>query len=810
MSGEHDRWANLLPEILRSIRERLSWKDYFSFRLTCRDWNFSTELDHGIYKKVKYPFLLHYPKVAKSTDDHSSPSVASSCCRAYSPAYGKTYYMRAPNEVSDACISCAAYGWLLFSGEFRIFFYRPSTGDIIQLPYYGPNLRGSFNRMSFSAPPTSPDCVVVGQVDLISEKETLILFIRRGQSCWNHDLGHVPNRMRLKNRRPRKLTTGDVRKMRVKSSVCSWSAANKFRRCVGDFFWPHYNSSPLFHRGAFYCLAQDGRLGVLNPKAKSKDKIWRVLDTSAADVFRDAKENEAYLVHCKGELLAVVVGPMGRFVRIVKFYEPTRAWRIVHDLENHVVLLSPAGCVAMECDEAAGLRRNTVHLPRFSGRNHHHVFYSLSTRRFHCFNEEDRTLDNLYDTKLPLVHAWMTPTFPFPCPRRKWDWSLKLKGRRRAMAKNIAGPKHRMIHPHYLVRNLSFTQPPPSHDDDEQYSIPLQRPKQSEAAPMARPCLVLRSGEGEARLIDLSSGKGGQLMEQLALRIGSKKVYSSGHGHLLVLIDNKARSCSLLYPSSMVEIPLPTWETPFSSYDDDGEEDLAVHVPRGESKLVVMVFGRMDDEQAGEDGVNKGKDVAMVWRDGDEKWTLHTRPSKLRVDAIHGGTVAHQGKIYGYVYDPWGKDDLAVVELRTGGYGIESTGATAPQFFSPGFCGDWRRLVESCGELLHIATYYAGDGLGKGCSGGTFIDAKVFKMDFSVMEWRVVEDVGDRAFLLGEWGCYACCASKSGLRRNSFYFTESNINLCVYDYGNRTISSSLLGPDVDDSWVACGFVMLYD
>ncbi|CAL1413463.1 unnamed protein product [Linum trigynum] len=115
--------------------------------------------------------------------------------------------------------------------------------------------------MSFSAPPTSPDCVVIGQVDINSEKRTRIVFIQRGQSSWNHDR-NVHNVARLKSYRPKKLRAGNVKKIKVKSEVVRMDLTRSQRKA--NFFWPHYNSSPLFHRGAFYCLSQDGRLGVFN------------------------------------------------------------------------------------------------------------------------------------------------------------------------------------------------------------------------------------------------------------------------------------------------------------------------------------------------------------------------------------------------------------------------------------------------------------------------------------------------------------------------------------------------------------------
>ncbi|CAL1413460.1 unnamed protein product [Linum trigynum] len=149
----------------------------------------------------------------------------------------------------------------------------------------------------------------------------------------------------------------------------------------------------------------------------------------------------------------------------------------------------------------------------------------------------------------------------------------------------------------------------------------------------------------------------------------------------------------------MDETLLPTWETSFTWWS------VVVHVPPGKSKLALMVFGRIDDE----DGQvkSKGKDVAMVWRDGDEKWTVHTSPSELvGVDALRCELqlVVHPGKIYGY--KGYAELDLAVVELvMAGEFVVENIGVKHPQFCSPGCVGFDGELVESCGELLYIVRY---------------------------------------------------------------------------------------------------------
>ncbi|CAN0870195.1 hypothetical protein LINGRAHAP2_LOCUS9460, partial [Linum grandiflorum] len=104
-----------------------------------------------------------------------------------SSTYNKLFISSAPEQdLCNAQLHCFNHGWLLISVVDRYFFLDPTSQKIIYLP----NLDGdstydvySFNRMSFSAPPTSPNCVVFGLVDMF-ENHVCISFIRRGDDSW--------------------------------------------------------------------------------------------------------------------------------------------------------------------------------------------------------------------------------------------------------------------------------------------------------------------------------------------------------------------------------------------------------------------------------------------------------------------------------------------------------------------------------------------------------------------------------------------------------------------------------------------------
>ncbi|CAI0383493.1 unnamed protein product [Linum tenue] len=266
MSDDSRCWADLDQEILNLIRQRLLGDDYSNFRATCRSWNFRAVYDPAVYENLKYPFLLRFTKGGEEDDNNYSYS----SCNAYSLAYDKSYYISAPPDLLDAKIMCSNHGWLLVAKGPRVFFYHPSIQHVIRLPNIKSH-QAQFSFASFSAPPTSLDCMVLGVVDSKSRTKRDSL-----SSVEDNVLG----------------------------------SSTRFR----------------MQPGAFYCLAQDGRLGVFDPtkeKKGNKKKMWRLLPhtTKKPRVFMDddPRKDQAYLLECNGELISIVVAPMGEFVRIIRF-----------------------------------------------------------------------------------------------------------------------------------------------------------------------------------------------------------------------------------------------------------------------------------------------------------------------------------------------------------------------------------------------------------------------------------------------------------------------------------------------------------
>ncbi|CAN0902279.1 Probable beta-1,3-galactosyltransferase 3 [Linum grandiflorum] len=295
---ERRPWSDLFPELLCSILSNLHGKDVPVFRAVCRNWSSIAEpltkhITDPLSEIVKHPFLLR-----PSTYEF------------YSPAYTKTYYYQP--GLPGARILSSNYGWLLMSlGKTNLFFFNPSTGDSINLPPHNDSRRFRlYNLMSFSAPPTSPDCVVFGLVDAPPYCYVHYTFIRRGDRAWHSSSKR--SRTGLDIERYRLVARHYISSSRKQVMVHQGNRC-KFRRfpCKVKFKWSNYQSAPVFHNGAFYCLGQRGgggrgRLGIFDPTKN----MWKILDVeSCRSHFSTNPRNPSFLMESsRGELISIYVG----------------------------------------------------------------------------------------------------------------------------------------------------------------------------------------------------------------------------------------------------------------------------------------------------------------------------------------------------------------------------------------------------------------------------------------------------------------------------------------------------------------------
>nr|XP_043617996.1 F-box protein At4g00893-like [Erigeron canadensis] len=139
-------------DVLQMIMKFCVGVEYMNFRATCKrchpaaplvQWRSKTELQN--YSLVS-PWLMVIDKnrgIITFTD----------------PLLGNNYFMKNLQVSIYDDSYCSRFGWLLFkTSEYCLAFFNPFTNDRLELP----EADYQFRHVSFSAPPTSTDCMVVG------------------------------------------------------------------------------------------------------------------------------------------------------------------------------------------------------------------------------------------------------------------------------------------------------------------------------------------------------------------------------------------------------------------------------------------------------------------------------------------------------------------------------------------------------------------------------------------------------------------------------------------------------------------------
>ncbi|CAN1131501.1 F-box/kelch-repeat protein At1g57790 [Linum perenne] len=658
----------------------------------------------------------------------------------------------------------------------RFFFLNPSTGNIIDLPHLPEFVAFHYTRMGFSAPPTSPGCVVFGLMDMF-DSSVYISYLRRGDSTWSHSEhpNGLPNKMMrkfiLKRFVPRNNSKSSIVSRKLKGNRCKIP----FIRCGAKFKWC-CSSSPVLHNGAFYCLSKYGVLGVYNP-----DKCdWRLINNTKHKAFLADKFDEPYLMEsCNGELISVVVGARGESIRVLKFDENLNMWQNVSSLEDQVIFLSRSSCMVMHCDElqVKGLQ-NTIHFSRLHGNCN--IFYSLSTKKYHTFDGSYASED-LWDTKLLLNCTWLMPDFnSFSAKELDWSSSYEL-----TMFEEAVSTGH-MRHPNEFIRDLTILQPTDSSNCKILYA---ERKRSSSAteqeAQLGRPWIMLHHEEGEVvcTLIDIFRGFSNHPVHHLEARLRGKKTYASGYGQLLMM-DMSSGDCILLDTSSSSSTAirsLPILETSNFNYKCS-----SIYLSPQESRLSVIICGVMKNR-------NEYGDREMVTlrcQVGDDCWAVLEGGSKVRSIAVC------KDKIYAIKVMPSRFDFSVLVELEVS-LVWESKASEIIDDYLQAPRGSAKRktyLVESCGELLLFHVAFAGYKQDI----KVISKIQVFKVDRRRMRMKELKNLGDRAFFITNADhCFGCCASEAGLMKNNIYFTCSrDEHIYKYDYGDDSISTCLYCPEI--------------
>ncbi|PWA82111.1 hypothetical protein CTI12_AA181340 [Artemisia annua] len=349
VDDDESHLLNLPPHVLEMlIMEFGAGVDYLKFRATCKRCHLAAPLipwNNGKASKIMQKYSVPSPWLIVF-DKHKGIITLTD------PAFGDKYFIRTPQElICDFQIKCSRFGWLLiFKPGGSLMFFNPFTSDIIELPEL-PELPDT-DIICFSAPPTSPNCMVVG----------ITLQIIQCYACI-HTVGGEP----------------------------SWR-----RFVLGIWDDKFFNSGTLYGRD-LYALREDG------------GDVFREMGTEAPSRERLAKAPtscckslpQCFLLKCDQHLLRVIVGKFGESVEV---FESTssKKWVKIDTLGKHAMFICGASSVCL--DAKTPQLANKIYFPSSPI-----MYYSLETCRFHTLNNED-SFGDFFGTKHHLSpHGWIEP-----------------------------------------------------------------------------------------------------------------------------------------------------------------------------------------------------------------------------------------------------------------------------------------------------------------------------------------------------------------------------------------------------------------
>ncbi|GJS25033.1 hypothetical protein Tco_0453665 [Tanacetum coccineum] len=287
------------------------------------------------------------------------------------PMFGDKYFIKTPQElelIGELKIHCSRYGWLLMRNSFGpLFFFNPFTSDNRKLPQ-----DAYLESFDFSAPPTSPNCIVVG-FTLVNGCHVHIHFVGR-ESSWQQFV----------------LTFGN-----------------------DD---PYLYRFPAFYGGDVYALRNGKGVDVFKELGVG-DHNWECKGIlEEAPISRCTSKAQHFLVRCDHKykcdqhLILVIVGEFGESVEVFIPNEDAGKWEKIDDIGRHMIYIGDKTCLCMEANTP--MMENKIYFPRLhSGKI---VFYSLETRKFHTFNGENilESFMDFFETINHLPHnAWIEPAW---------------------------------------------------------------------------------------------------------------------------------------------------------------------------------------------------------------------------------------------------------------------------------------------------------------------------------------------------------------------------------------------------------------
>ncbi|PWA35061.1 hypothetical protein CTI12_AA613050 [Artemisia annua] len=351
---------NLPFDMLVMIMDRCIGVEYMNFRLTCKRCHLAARVikwrDQAEIKRLQnYSLISPWLMVV----DQSRGVITFT-----DPIFGNNYFINSRVSIYGGSICCSGYGWLLFySTDFHhLVFFNPFTNNLIKLPQTNRRLK----NLCFSAPPTSPNCIVVG---FLARESTIRIHYVGGEQSWR------TIRQDLK----------------------------------GDSLFYSF-SFPTLSGGDLYALCDRRKLCVFK-KFDKEDYSWKLV---AAETPGDCYESSSQyiLTKCDQHLILIIMSKVGKSVEVFKLNDVEEEWEKIDDLGRYMIYICDAACFCVEAKTPE--MENKIYFPNLHSKNGKIVFYSLETCKYHTFSEKrfDEDLMDFTGTTHHLnPHAWIEPSW---------------------------------------------------------------------------------------------------------------------------------------------------------------------------------------------------------------------------------------------------------------------------------------------------------------------------------------------------------------------------------------------------------------
>ncbi|PWA59168.1 hypothetical protein CTI12_AA382280 [Artemisia annua] len=348
---------NIPSALLESVMEHCVGVEYMNFRATCKRCYLATPLikwsnKRSIKRLQTYSVVSPWLMVVDKKRDMIT---------FIDPMFGDNYFIKKPQiSIVQDKIFCSCFGWLLFENDLSCYvLYNPFTNDLRKLPAES---RDRFKSLSFSAPPTSAKCIVVGF---------------KTAEHWHAHIHFV-------NREP------------------VWYTLNLYPD-------PYTICSSIFDGRDLYALGKEGDLIVFNNLGQP-DHLRKLVEVEAPKSC--SSSTKKYLTKCDQQLLLVSVGEFGEHVEVFKHNASKQEWEKVDGVGKHMIYICDATCLCIEAKMPQ--MENKIFFPQLHAMNRKIVFYSLDTCMYHTFDGEDiqeQASGFFGNTFHFFSHAWIEPNW---------------------------------------------------------------------------------------------------------------------------------------------------------------------------------------------------------------------------------------------------------------------------------------------------------------------------------------------------------------------------------------------------------------